>query len=164
MMALPDSRNNNIMTGDNPLIVGWREWVSLPELGIRFIKAKIDTGARSSALHTFSLERFTRGGETWLRYGVHPKQQATRPERFAEARMIDERWVTDSGGHRERRPVILTPLAVGGLSWPIEVTLTDRDTMRFRLLIGRTAMQHGLIVNPGASYLTGRRKQDTRTR
>ncbi|MCG2634435.1 MAG: RimK/LysX family protein [Gammaproteobacteria bacterium] len=141
---------------DRQLTVGWREWVLLPELNLPPLKAKIDTGARSSCLHAFSLEPFLKGPETWIRFGMHPHQNNPNIEVFCEAKIVDKRFVTDSGGHREERYVISTLLELNKAQWPIEITLTNRDTMRFRMLLGRTAMKDKIFVNPGASYLLGR--------
>jgi hypothetical protein len=137
-------------------IIGWREWVSLPDLGIERIKAKIDTGARTSALHAFQVRRARVEGVDGLRIGVHPLQRRSDIEHFFFAPIVGERWVTDSGGHREKRYVIETRLFMNGFSWPIELTLTNRDSMRFRLLLGRTAMHERVMIQPDKSYLLGR--------
>jgi len=141
------------MTRQRRTDIGWREWLELPELGVPAIKAKVDTGARTSALHAWKLEAFTHGGAPWIRFHLHPLQRDTSLSVRCSAPVHDRRIVSDSGGHRERRYVIRTPVAMGPHRWSIEMTLTDRDTMLFRMLLGRQAMR-GLRVVPDASFLT----------
>ena len=137
--------------------MGWREWLALPELGIPAIKAKIDTGAKTSALHAFRQEIFRHKGKDFIRFWIHPLQRKKKIELVCVAPILDQRTVRDSGGHAEKRYVIITPVRVGEHQWPIEVTLTSRDTMMFRMLLGRSAIEEGyFIVDPGASYLMGK--------
>jgi hypothetical protein len=142
------------------LTIGWREWVSLPELGIEHIKAKIDTGARSSALHAFSVRAFTKQGKKMVRFQIHPYQRRKDVVVECIAPVLDKRWVTDSGGHREQRYVIESSVKLGDQVWPIELTLTNRENMKFRMLLGRTAMKGRLVVNPGRSYLVGKKPEN----
>jgi len=141
---------------DGKIIVGWREWVSLPELQLPAIKAKVDTGAKTSALHAFFVQRFRRNGSDFVRFRVHPLQRNSDLVIERESPLIDERMVSDSGGHQELRCVIETQIDLGENQWPIEMTLTNRDSMRFRMLIGRTAMDSRIQVDPSVSYLTGK--------
>ena len=134
--------------------IGWREWLSLPDLGIDKIKAKVDTGARTSALHAFSLQLFKENFKDRIRFDIHPLQHNTVKMVTCVADVVDLRWVSDSGGHREERFVINTPVVMGEDIWPIEITLTERDTMLFRMLLGRSAIRHRYLVNPARSFIT----------
>jgi len=148
-----------VETHSNLITLGWREWVGLPDLGIRQIKAKVDTGARTSALHAFEVRAYSDGGRERVEFLMHPIQKNTDLVVTCIADVLDKRVVTDSGGHKEERFVISTTLSIGGHTWPIEVTLTARDDMLFRMLLGRTAMKGRAQVNPARSYLVGKKKR-----
>ncbi len=138
----------------DPLTLGWREWLTLPELGIGAIKAKIDSGARSSALHVESQESFQRDGRDWVRFGIAPVARHA-PRVMCEAPVVAVRPVTDSGGHTAERRFIRTMLEVAGRRWPIEINLTNRVHMLFPMLLGRTAMAGRLCIDPALSYTLG---------
>jgi len=137
--------------------IGWREWVSFPDIGIEKIKAKVDTGARTSALHAFNIEEYSVDGQQKVRFKLHPLQKNNDFIVICEANVFDTRLVTDSGGHCEKRFVIETPIKIGNNTFPIEVTLTDRDTMKFRMLLGRTALEDRFIVDSSLSYVVSKK-------
>lgn len=143
-------------------IAGWREWVSLPGLGVPWVKAKLDTGARSSAIHAFDLEELRRDGEAWVRYSIHPWQRSAEDATSCESKVLARRHVRSSSGHSEERYVVHLDLCLVGRVVTAEVTLSRRDEMGFRMLIGREALRQGFLVDPGRSYLGGRPKRSTR--
>lgn len=140
----------------NKPCLGWREWIGLPALGIAHLKAKVDTGARTSALHAFHTETYRERGVLMVRFRLHPIQRRDDVVVDCVAEVADERVVSDSGGHREKRLVIVTPVQLGEACWPIEMTLTKRDNMQFRMLLGRTAIRKHYMVDPAQSYLQGK--------
>lgn len=153
---------NKATTAGELAVFGWREWVDLPELGLRHVKAKVDTGARTSALHAFDVDVFNDGGRKRVVFLIHPRQNDSDTVVRCEADVLEEREVKDSGGTTHRRWVIETPIRVGDRTWPVEITLASRDDMKFRMLIGRTAMHGVATVDPSRSYVaSGRRKQKT---
>jgi hypothetical protein len=133
-------------------VVGWREWVALPGLGIARIKAKVDTGARSSALHAVDQETVERDGRTFVRFSVLPVQRSSRGQVRTEAPLVDRRPVRSSSGRSEVRPVVEVEVEMGGQRFSVEVTLTRRDQMGFRMLLGRTALRRRFLVDPGRSF------------
>ncbi|MEW7978347.1 MAG: ATP-dependent zinc protease [gamma proteobacterium symbiont of Phacoides pectinatus] len=135
--------------------LGWREWIHLEPLGLPPIKAKVDTGAKTSALHAFKVRKFTRGGVPWVRFHVHPDQRDADREVVCEAPVHDRRRVTDSGGHTQERYVIKVEARIGDQTLMIEMTLTNRDTMAFRVLLGRSAMKDVFTVDPRLSFCMG---------
>ena len=143
---------------------GWREWVSLPGIGVPWIKAKLDTGARTSALHAFDIEEIRHDGEDWVRFGVRPWQESEEDAVTVECPVHDRRTVRSSSGHSQERIVVLMDLVLLGRTVTAEMTLSNRDQMGFRMLIGREALRQGFLVDPGESFLGGRAPRRTRRR
>ena len=134
-------------------VIGWRETLALPDLNIDYIKAKIDTGARTSALHAFNCQELKQGDKTMIRFRIHPLQRDTQKTITAEAELLEYRQVTSSVGHSQIRPVILTTVQLGEHQWQVELTLTNRDVMGFRMLLGRQAVKNRFAIDPGKSFL-----------
>lgn len=148
----------------SPAVAGWREWVALPELGVEHVKAKLDTGARTSALHAFDVEESTRDGVDWVRFSVRPWQRSTADAVVAECPVHDRRVVRSSTGHAQERIVVRTAITMLGRTIEAEVTLTSRDEMGFRMLVGREALRQAVLVDASRSYLGGRPPRDVRRR
>lgn len=140
-------------------VIGWREWVGLPDFGIESIKVKVDTGARSSSLHAFNLQKFQRDGANWVRFKVHPVQRKKIKTIEIEAEVLEYRTVRSSNGKATERPVILTHVELLGTVWPVELTLASRDNMGFRMLLGREAFRRRFLVDAGNSYYGGKPKR-----
>ena len=140
-------------TANAPLVVGWQEWVRLPMLGLPAIKAKIDTGARTSALHAFDIEP---AGADRIAFKVHPIPRRADIVVQCDAQLVDSREVTSSNGERERRVVVETEIEIAGRRWLIEITLTNRALMRTRMLLGRQALQGHVLIDPAAALLQPR--------
>ena len=136
--------------------VGWKEWIALPELGVPRLVAKVDTGAKTCALHAFYVEPFRQEGAQWVRFGLHPLRKSARRVVQCSAPVVDFRKVRDSGGHEEYRYVIATTVVAGELQFECEMTLTKRDTMRYRFLLGRNAIRDRFLVNPARGYALGK--------
>lgn len=145
---------------DKRSLLGWKEWISLPDLEISPILAKVDTGAKTCALHAFYIEDFMREDQTWIRFKVHPVQGETRIVRECEAQVRDRREVTDSGGHSELRYVIETQITVGHESFATQITLTNRDNMKYRFLLGRNALRRRFVVDPAKSFVLGKQSPE----
>lgn len=142
--------------GEPVWVIGWREWVGMPDLGVDAIKAKIDTGARSSALHAFNVKRFLRGNKRMVRFEIHPLQRGKQDVVLAEAELVDEKRIRSSNGQEELRPVVCLTIRILDREWDIEVTLTNRDEMGFRMLLGRQALRGRFLIDPGKSFQAGR--------
>lgn len=142
-------------------VIGWREWIRLVDFDVRSIKAKVDTGARSSALHVTDLVQFEKEGQQWVRFNIHPMQRTSKHEAVGKAKVLEFRSVRSSSGKSEERPVIVANIRQPGKSsplWPIELTLTNRDQMGFRMLLGREAVRNRFVVDPGQSFYGGKPK------
>ena len=138
-------------------MIGWREWLSLPKLGIESVKAKIDTGARTSSLHANDIKFYTRSGCEYVKFSVHPLQKNDTYVIETSAKLLERRNIKDSGGKVTLRPVIETTLQLGHLAWVIELTLINRDEMGFRMLLGRHALKDQFLINPSKSFLIGKK-------
>ncbi|MEV8251403.1 ATP-dependent zinc protease [Microbacterium sp. NPDC076768] len=145
-------------------LTGWREWVSLPDLGVDWIKAKIDTGARTSSLHAFDINEFEREGEAWVRFRVKPWQDSQEDAVVVECPVHDRRAVRSSSGHAQQRIVVRLRIRLVDRESLAEVTLSNRDEMGFRMLIGREALRRGYIIDPARSFLGGRAPREARRR
>lgn len=144
-------------------VIGWREWVELPDLGVKSIKAKIDTGARSSSLHAFDIKIYKQGEDQWARFQINPVQRKTGHPVTVDARILEFRSIRSSNGVSTMRPVIVTNIAFLGTTWPIELTLSNRDEMGFRMLLGREAVRGRFLVDAGRSFLGGKPPRDKHT-
>ena len=145
------------MNGSGLIVVGWREWLALPELGVAAIKAKIDTGARSSSLHVDTLDVDEGDDGTWLRFSISATGRRNAPRVWCTAPALARRAVTDSGGHETLRWFIRTRIELGGEGVEAEINLTDRRNMLFPMLLGRSALGHRFAIDPASSYRCGRR-------
>lgn len=138
------------------MIVGWKEWVSLPEFGLPAIKAKVDTGAATSSIHAYNIKYVTKGGQTYVKFDIHPIQRNNKISKSCIAKLLDKRHVKSSTGDKQRRPVVLTTMRMGNYEWEIQLNLTNRDSMGMRMLIGRQALVARGMVNPSHKFLHGK--------
>ena len=131
-----------------------------PDFQDVWVKAKIDTGAKTSAIHAFDMHCFERDGEKWIGFNLHPVQRRKLPEIACEARMIEDRYVTSSNGQRQLRPVVRVPVVVASRTFDIDLTLTNRDEMGFRMLLGRDALKGKFVIDPARSYVGGKKPKE----
>lgn len=150
-------------TREPKILIGWNEWCALPALGIPAIKAKIDTGAKTSALHAFNLEAFYKNGKKYVHFQIHPLQNNNTLRMDCQSLIIDDRQIMSSNGHKEQRYVIITPMQLGSVCFDIELTLSNRDPLQFRMLLGREALSHRVEINPARAQLQGKRSSATLT-
>ncbi|PYF82412.1 MULTISPECIES: RimK/LysX family protein [Marinomonas] len=146
---------------DPKIVIGCEEWCAFPSLNIPAIKARVDSGAKTSSMHALHIERFTRNDEHWVRFEVHPIQKNRKTTVHCEAQLVDQRVIKSSSGDKESRPVIRVPLTLGDKTWEAEVTLTNRDTMGYRMLLGREAMNGRVLIDPEGLCLQGDKQEET---
>ena len=144
----------------NKKTIGWKEWFAFEKLGLPAINGKIDTGAKTSCLHAFNIEPFSEDGIDYVKFDIHPLQKNKDVVRSCQAKVVDYRYVSDSGGKKEKRYVIKSPLKIGKKTVVIEITLANRDTMAFRMLLGREAIKKAkMLVDPSKFFLQGKLKR-----
>ncbi len=167
MVILPMERQLTIGRGARAVkslpIVGWREWLAIPTLQVGRIKAKIDSGARTSSLHAADIQAITDRGDPYISFIVYPEQRRRQTEIACVAAVFDQRLVTSSSGHRELRYIIQVEVSLGGATWPIELSLTNRDSMGFRMLLGREALRQRFLIDTSRSFIAGRSHADIST-
>ena len=140
-------------------IIGWREWISLPDLNVKAIKVKVDSGAKTSALHASSMEFFRKNNKEYVRFVIYPNQKNRHSHLTREVKIHEHRWVTSSNGHRSLRPVIKTNYKIGIYEFSMELTLVNRDIMGFRMLLGRDGFKEHFLLDASHSYLVGKKKR-----
>jgi len=145
-----------ILQKDSHILIGWQEWCALPKLHLPAIKAKIDTGAKTSALHASEIKPFHRHGELFVHFKVHPLQRTDELEIACTAHVTDHRVIMNSGGHKELRYVIRTAIVLGTLKWDIDISLTNRGPLVYRMLLGRDALKHHFMIEPGKKLYQGK--------
>ena len=152
-------RDHSIMRTKKELkVIGWREWAKLPDLGVDKIKVKVDSGARTSSLHAYDISTYKRGDSEFVKFIIHPSQKSNVKTIIARAKIHEYRKIKSSNGAIEKRPVIITPISFMGEQWDIEVTLTNRDEMGFRMLLGRESIRNRFLIDTGKSFLSEKRK------
>ena len=147
---------------DDKVVLGWREWVALPQAGLPWVKAKIDTGARSSSMHAFDLEAHERDGQERVRFSIHPWQRSDDDPVELDLPVLDRREVRSSNGQSEQRYAVALDVTLAGRTITTEMTLSNRDEMGFRMLIGREALARGFLVDASMSYAGGRPRRAVR--
>ncbi|MGA0348216.1 MAG: 30S ribosomal protein S6--L-glutamate ligase [bacterium] len=147
--------DNNQKIIPKKLTLGWEEWLALPDLGLPALCAKIDTGARTSALHAFVVEEYISSGKKKVRFGIHPVPDNNNIEVFCSSDLVDQRTIISSNGESELRYIIQTSVKIGGITWPIEISLTNRENMNYRMLFGRSALTNDIIIDPNLNFVQG---------